>query len=238
LHGYAEKLAAGHDLASLLAEIAGSDEHWRKTLEARAMELVRLLYRGLLEREPEPEELEIYSKKLEGQHDLIALLAEIVGSDEHWKRQYGRRAHQVVAEAYRAILGREPDEKGLQSWLPTAYAWPDGIRNIVTGFINSEEYTRKAKKVFGSSNGLGCWGAYVSYIDGLYRRYTGKPVDSGTLAQYVSQEVPEWQVCRDLVCSYPPKKTGSGSNYWSLQEWKLGGYLPSCFCSRSSYSFI
>lgn len=151
LASYTDALKQNLGLAGLLRDVTESDEHWRKTLEARAPELVRSLYSGLLDREPEPEALQDYAEKLATAHDLTPLLAEIAGSDEHWERQYARRVHRVVTEAYRAILGREPDEKGLQNWLPTASAWPDGIRNIVTGLINSEEYKRKAKKVFGSS---------------------------------------------------------------------------------------
>ncbi|MCI4406654.1 MAG: DUF4214 domain-containing protein, partial [Sulfuricurvum sp.] len=60
LASYTDALKQNFGFGALLRDLSESDEHWQKTLEVRAPELVRALYRGLLDREPEPEALQGY----------------------------------------------------------------------------------------------------------------------------------------------------------------------------------
>ena len=51
LAAYTKALKGSADLAGLLKELSFSDEHWQKTLDTRAPDLVRALFQGLLGRE-------------------------------------------------------------------------------------------------------------------------------------------------------------------------------------------
>jgi len=142
LESYAARLAESHDLTPLLAEIARSDEHWRKTLDARAPDLVRALYQKLLGREPEPEVLQDYAATLAESHDLAPLLAEIARSDEHWEKLLAVRAQEIVEEIYRGLLHRNADLIGLQNY-SKILTNPGGLTTILTGIINSDEFRRQ-----------------------------------------------------------------------------------------------
>jgi hypothetical protein len=142
LQAYAEKLAEVHDLTPLLAEIARSDEHWRKTLEARASELVHSLYRGLLDREPEPEALQGYAEKLATGHDLTPLLAEIARSDEHWRKTLEARAPELMRSLYRGLLGRDPDPEGMQGYLQVIRE-AGGLEKALSSIVASQEFKEK-----------------------------------------------------------------------------------------------
>jgi hypothetical protein len=104
------------DISSLLREIASSDEYWYRLLDVRAQELVGLLFQGLLGRNPEPEALTHYADRLRQAHDLAALLSEIADSREQWQKSLRRRAPEIAATAFRALLEREPEPEALASY--------------------------------------------------------------------------------------------------------------------------
>jgi CDP-Glycerol:Poly(glycerophosphate) glycerophosphotransferase len=116
---YSELLSQTHDLAPLLSEIAGSQDHWHKSLASRAPELVSAAFKTLLERDPEPAALAAYSKLLSQTHDLAPLLSEIAGSQEHWHKSLNARAPELVGTAYKALLERDPDAETLDHYVAT-----------------------------------------------------------------------------------------------------------------------
>jgi hypothetical protein len=79
---YSELLSQTNDIAPLLSEIAGSQEHWHKSLSARAPELVGAIFQALLDRDPEPAALAGYSESLAQSHDLTELVRDIANSEE------------------------------------------------------------------------------------------------------------------------------------------------------------
>ena len=138
---YVAKLAESHDLTPLLAEIARSDEHWQKTLDARAPGLVRALYQGLLGREPKPETLDGYAARLAETHDLTPLLTEIARSDEFRQKTFTALAPDLVRAAYRGLLGREPNPEGLAAQATTLVATKD-LAALLTNIVCSDEFSR------------------------------------------------------------------------------------------------
>src|SRR5258706_1505347 len=108
LQDQVSRLAAPHDLAALLSDMARSDEHWRRTLIARAPELVRAVYQGLLKRDPDTGDLRRNAEQLAETYNLKPLLVEIVRSDENWKKTLVARAPELVRALFLGLLNREP----------------------------------------------------------------------------------------------------------------------------------
>ncbi|MGZ5120123.1 MAG: polysaccharide pyruvyl transferase family protein [Burkholderiales bacterium] len=96
-------------LAPVLADVAGSDERWNKTLEHRADGIVRTVFHRLLGREPEAAVIQHYAGQVKATHDLGGLLAAIAGSDEYWQTSLRAHASELVGAFYRDLLGQEPD---------------------------------------------------------------------------------------------------------------------------------
>jgi Sulfotransferase family/Domain of unknown function (DUF4214) len=142
LQEYVAQLSENHDLTPILTGIVRSDEHWKMTIDARAPELVRAMYLGLLGREPEPEALQDYTKKLAETHDLVPLLAEIAHSDEHWEKTLDVHAPDLVRAFYQGLLGRDADAKGLESY-SKFFAKPNGLTDVLSKMIASQEFKDK-----------------------------------------------------------------------------------------------
>ncbi|MGB9591396.1 MAG: CDP-glycerol glycerophosphotransferase family protein, partial [Candidatus Kryptoniota bacterium] len=87
LHGYVEKLAASHDLTPLLAEIGASDDLWQKLFRAHAPQLVTEMYRGILEREPDPGGLKAYVKSINEPGGIQKAISAIIQSTEFKRLQ-------------------------------------------------------------------------------------------------------------------------------------------------------
>lgn len=71
--------------------------------------IVGLAYRGVLEREGDPEGLAAYSAVLQKSANLPELLASLSGSDERWRKSLETRAGTIVHSLCLALLGREPE---------------------------------------------------------------------------------------------------------------------------------
>ena len=96
-------------------------------------EFVRSLYNKLLGREPEPGAIEgnaIHSGKSNSEV-IIALLR---------SEEYSRR---IVGSYYQAYLGRAPDEGRLRAWI-NLVEHELALREIIKGFITSDEYENRA----------------------------------------------------------------------------------------------
>src|SRR5712672_114759 len=138
LQAYAARLIQTHDLVPLLSEIVRSDERWHKSLEVRAPDLVQALYRGLLQRDAEPEALEAYAAKLMQTHDLTPLLAGISRSDERWQRALEARAPELVSALYRGLLQRAPESKALDDCVAKLHATHD-LTPLLASLARSDE---------------------------------------------------------------------------------------------------
>jgi hypothetical protein len=134
LAAYSKWLRRNADLAGLLAEIARSDEHWQKQFAARAPDLVRALYLGLLGREPEAEELHEHAAQLMTMQDVPLVLHRLGSSAEFANNVLQDQAEKIVRSAYRGILRREPDEGGLQHHIAALRTHGD-LAVLLRGFV-------------------------------------------------------------------------------------------------------
>jgi hypothetical protein len=93
LASYCDKLGGHRDLAALLGDIGGSEEHWRHLLAVHAEAVVRATFLALLKREPDPEALAVYTHNLRQTADLSALMSGIADSAEHWELLLQAKRH-------------------------------------------------------------------------------------------------------------------------------------------------
>jgi hypothetical protein len=85
LTAYSESLSAHCNLATLINDLAKSEEHWRRLQAMHAEALIRAAFLGLLKREPDPDALAVYGQQLRQTADLKALISIVADSPEHWE---------------------------------------------------------------------------------------------------------------------------------------------------------
>ena len=86
LRDYARQLRESADLSRIYTSIAQSQEHWERLLALRTEDLVRSVYDGLLDREPDDHALRVYSAQLRENKSIAKLLA---AKDPQLARAYG-----------------------------------------------------------------------------------------------------------------------------------------------------
>jgi hypothetical protein len=108
---------------------------------------VRVLYRRLLGREPDPEGLRAHQEV--ARRDGIEAVARSIMNSPEYRSRAGANglpaddmaAYEVgVRSLYRHVLGRNPDPNGLREL--TSIAAASGFDAVVNAMINSEEYER------------------------------------------------------------------------------------------------
>jgi hypothetical protein len=85
----------------------------RLLLQWRAPYFVRVLYQALLEREAEDHGLTIYGAELRRSGDLLGVTRAIAQSEEARRRVMCARPELFVTEAFRGLLGRDPEPEAL-----------------------------------------------------------------------------------------------------------------------------
>src|SRR5208337_3748581 len=138
LEAYGAELARTSNLGELLTDIAHSDEFWEKIVAVRSPELVDAAFRGLLGREPDTEASASYAEVLTGKKDISAVLEDIIGSDEFWKKMQARRSPELVDAAFRGLLGREPDTESAASYTEVLTEKKD-ISVVLEDIVRSDE---------------------------------------------------------------------------------------------------
>ena len=124
---------------------------------------VHILYRRLLDRDPDPEGLRAHVQLAE-RSGLEAVVRSIMGSPEYRARLNRAGAptedfaayRQAVRVLYRHVLGRDPDPEGLTALTEVAEVY--GLPEVVHRMVTSREYTQQ-------------WGEQV--IPGSDVRYCG-----------------------------------------------------------------
>lgn len=106
--------------------------------------LINLLYEAILFRAPETVGLDYYQPMIQarGLQALVQVAQGMILSSE-WNTLI-RPQHsdeEVVRQLYRILLGREPDQGGLQWW--TQMMHNNQYKAVVSGFINSQEFKRR-----------------------------------------------------------------------------------------------
>jgi hypothetical protein len=141
----------GWTAKQLVFALATSEEYKQKFFDNQTTtKYVTQTYQILLQREPDPEGLKNWINMVE-QHGWRILIEGILNSEEYMQR-FGNNAipgaknyHaiQLVTQAYRIILKREPDEGGSNDYvnLLTNQGWT--AKQLVLDLATSEEYQRR-----------------------------------------------------------------------------------------------
>lgn len=158
-------------------DIAGVRERYREHI------WVASLYRDVLERRFDDEGLDGHVRDLlKGDSSSYLQARSFCYSPEY--------STMLASRLYHLLHNRAPDEEGLNMW---ADKLTNGMsyRDVVAGFVESEEYLNNNP-------------VPEQFIDSLYRRLFGRPVDAGGLEHYTSQMqggTSPADVARDLMAS-------------------------------------
>ena len=91
-----------------------------------------------------------------------------------------------VTRMYQVVLGREPDEGGLQNWVNQLESGNLKAADIVTGFFNSAEYTGKNKK-------------NDEIVTDCYNAMLGRNPDQGGMTYW--KAIMDYGISADRVCA-------------------------------------
>jgi SAM-dependent methyltransferase len=138
--------------------------------------LTRELYRGILEREPSAEELSSCAAAIESTGRVAPFLRSQLISGEFQNRLSEPEASRLVKAAFKGLLGREPDPKGLVAHT----AWLSKNRDLASllkSMIDSPEFDQKIL------SGLP-QGALSKFIDALWSTKSGRVEIEATPEQF------------------------------------------------------
>ena len=127
---YSRELQTSGRLAKILGDISSSPEALARNVAAHATALVRLVFRGLLHRDPTDEEIAIYAEQLKDQESLGAVVSRIVRTSEYWQGLLRARSAELLRTAWRAILGTEPDDHALEKYLIEGADFEDSLTRL------------------------------------------------------------------------------------------------------------
>lgn len=157
-YGYAQM----GNIRNIAAANLGSPGMPRATAQA----VVRALYADLLGRGADATGLRTWTDALAGGTSQSELVATLTRSDEYINIR--------VRQAYREVLGRDPEPAGAASWLTSIRAAGGStVDDVQRRFYDSEEYY-----VISGSNGTG-------YVQRLYRTMLGREASQADLAAWV-----------------------------------------------------
>lgn len=104
---------------------------------------IDMLYRRLLGREPDESGKQYWlSSVRSGDMTVGELIEGFIGSEEY--QALNKTNEEYIEDLYFVCLRRESDESGLSNWL-NVLASVDDRTAIISGFINSEEYSKLPK---------------------------------------------------------------------------------------------
>lgn len=104
-----------------------------------AKDIAICAYLAILGREADAEGLQVYTKIISTNGDLVHVLREMASSDAHWKGLFAKRAEQIVHDIGAGLLGREVDADALDSHVRTLIERND-VTDLVTGLSSSPEH--------------------------------------------------------------------------------------------------
>jgi hypothetical protein len=133
----------------LLGAIARSSESFQRDSWEANRDLdrtIRQAYDDILRREPDEEELRYYRSRIIDngwtERDVRDDLQRIHAYGQHGTQISRQQAEQIVRQAYREVLGREPDS-GAQGWVDKVLRdrWTE--QDVVRALRDSDEYRSK-----------------------------------------------------------------------------------------------
>ena len=84
LQRYVTQIRQTQEVNSVVEEISRSSEHLNAFVKVHSKSFIKLIYQGLLSREPEPTALNSYAARVNGKDDLLKIMREIGRSAEHY----------------------------------------------------------------------------------------------------------------------------------------------------------
>ena len=142
-----ERQIATRDLAAGTQTIDGFVAHTAARAANNEQDAVRILYRRLLGREPDPDGLRS-NTELAQRHGIEAAAQSIVRSAEYRARANAAASpmeasayEQGVRALYQRLLGRDADPDGLQASLQLASVY--GLGAVVDRMVTSREYAER-----------------------------------------------------------------------------------------------
>ncbi len=135
--------------------------------------LVTILYRALLEREPDPAGLAAWTDVLRQARLAIAVVGFIPSAEFRAllpDRTNRAAVGALVTRFYVEILGRSPDVAGLTAWVDFVVA-TGALETAAVGFLVSPEFEARAL-------------TFEGYVTILYRAFLGRPPDPAGLAAW------------------------------------------------------
>jgi len=109
-----------------------ADQYSYGTRFQQAGAVVRAMYEDLLRRGVDPTGLSTWSTMLAAGSGLPSLVATLTNSDEYIRLR--------ITDAYRTVLGREPEPGGLQDWYVAIRSGRATVDDVARRFLSSDEF--------------------------------------------------------------------------------------------------
>lgn len=107
---------------------------------SEAEKLAAALYRGLLDREPDPNGLAGTTAEIQ-RGNLAEVIRSIAASPEYRSRIAGKPATEILEQLYSGLLGRSPDSEGVRLYLGAIQR--GDVVDIVWRIVKSPEFERR-----------------------------------------------------------------------------------------------
>ena len=194
----------------------GNGDYQSKPTENPTSEaFIRQIYSVILEREPDEEGLKYWVNQLKLGESAADIVGEFFNSQEMKNKNLNDREY--LGYAYRAILGREPDDAGLQYWLSELQQGATR-RWLLSEFVVSTEFTRLCGNygiVRGNITGLehaDKSAGVTKFVTFIYRNVLKRDPDSGGLNYWAGEMLENGMTASRLVEEFAKSQEFASAN--------------------------
>ena len=194
----------------------GNGDYQSKPTENPTSEaFIRQIYSVILEREPDEEGLKYWVNQLKQGESAADIVGEFFNSQEMKNKNLNDREY--LGYAYRAILGREPDDAGLQYWSSELQQGATR-RWLLSEFVVSTEFTRLCGNygiVRGNITGLehaDKSAGITKFVTFIYRNVLKRDPDSGGLNYWAGEMVENGMTASRLVEEFAKSQEFASAN--------------------------
>jgi len=135
---YSSQLVESGSLSDVVTSISTSQEAWTRNLFEYPRELVCMILRGFLNKEPDAQTLDAYGALLKESRDLSQLSSTIARSQEHWETLLDLRAEELV-QAIQGIFPQEPDDRACKAHVDQLTSGKD-LTALLAKVLHSPEH--------------------------------------------------------------------------------------------------
>lgn len=194
----------------------GNGDYQSKPTENPTSEaFIRQIYSVILEREPDEEGLKYWVNQLKQGESAADIVGEFFNSQEMKNKNLNDREY--LGYAYRAILGREPDDAGLQYWSSELQQGATR-RWLLSEFVVSTEFTRLCGNygiVRGNITGLehaDKSAGVTKFVTFIYRNVLKRDPDSGGLNYWAGEMLENGMTASRLVEEFAKSQEFASAN--------------------------